>query len=153
MKGDIAETAEGLMKGFLEVFLIFPENMPKHSAVFNPRSLDEFALRALFGTVTIKRTVIHKASSGSAELRLGILMCCSCYLSCNIAIIIFLHNNINTYCFNSWPFAEFNGKEFSFYSTVRLSYPVSHSKRGSLFDSFRSFESLEQSPLATGFCC
>ena len=50
-------------------------------------------------------------------------------------------------------FAEFNGKEISYYCAVRLSYPVSHSKRGFLFDSFRSFETLGQSPLTTGFCC
>ena len=49
--------------------------------------------------------------------------------------------------------AGFNGKEFSFYCAVRLSYPVYHSKRGSLFDSFRSLETLGQKPLTTGFCC
>lgn len=50
-------------------------------------------------------------------------------------------------------FAHFNGKEISFYGTVRFSYPVFHSKRGSSFDSFRSLETLEQLLLLTGFCC
>jgi restriction endonuclease S subunit len=50
-------------------------------------------------------------------------------------------------------FGDFNGKEISFYCIVRLSYPACHSKRVSLFDSFRSLETHEQLLLLTGFCC
>ena len=55
-------------------------------------------------------------------------------------------------CSRKRLFADFNGKEISYYCAVRLSYPVFHSKRGYLFDSFRSIETLGQSPLTTGFC-
>ena len=52
-----------------------------------------------------------------------------------------------------WFFAYFNGKKFDFTALFKFAYPVCHSKRGCLSGNFRSHETLEQSPLATEFCC
>jgi len=45
------------------------------------------------------------------------------------------------------------GIKFHITAPFRFAYPVFHSKRGFLSGSFRSHETLEQSPLATEFYC